>query len=686
MTQRTPRSGSTAATHKAVVWPFLLVIVIQMLFAGFSLHMLSAIRAGLTAENLWLQAEQYAVKQLKFYISTGRNEHFHDFKSSMGIPLGYREAALALMANDLRAAEAHFRDVGLPADEASSIVWLFSDFSKVSYVADANRQWLQVNEVVAKMDRLAEDVHAAMRWMTGDGAGSTAWLQRVDELDEETVPLVEVFARSLNTGGRMIERALMIVNLALAIGLSALTIWRVRRFLNQRKAIEAALAWQATHDPLTGIANRRAFESRLDGLTAAAAENCAPFALLVVDLDQFKVVNDTCGHAAGDELLRKIGAALQRELRDSDLLARLGGDEFSILLTDCSLLQAAGVAEAVRVAAQDLAFAWNQRAFRITASIGLVYTDQGLIKTEELMRAADMACYLAKQKGRNRVHLHRPDDQDLMRHAGEMSWVQRIHQALEDNRFCLYAQEIAPLAAEREEGLHVELLIRLRDETGALVPPASFLPAAERFGLMTLIDRWVVRAAFESLAARSADLEAEPIACCAINLSGTTVGDDAFLAFLKQCFAQFAIPPSIICFEITETNAITNLAAARSFVQNLQALGCRFSLDDFGSGMSSFGYLKQLPVDFLKIDGCFVRNLLSDQVDRAMVESINHIGHVMGKRIIAEFVETDGLMAALETIGVDYGQGYGIARPKPFDRSFRSCRATDRALPLRRTA
>ena len=685
MTLPKPRVIFPAAIHLAVVWPFVLVIVTQMLFAGFSVHMLSGIRTAITAENLWLQAEQTAVKRLKLYIVEGREEQIRAFKTSMGVLVGFDRAGRAEFAGDLKLAEEHFRDAGVPADEASTLVML-SRFSKIDSVAAAMGEWLRANAVAGKLDRLADEISAAQPWMAAGGGDPAKWLQRVDDLDAEGSPLISLCARALSDLARMIERALLIVNLALGFVLAGLTVWRVRRFLAQRKTIETALSWQASHDPMTGLANRLAFESRLDELTAERPGDQPSFAVIFVDLDQFKVVNDTCGHSAGDDLLRRIGATLQRELQAGDLLARLGGDEFSILLADTSLSRAVGLAEAVRVAIHDLDFVSDQRAFRVSASIGLVHTDLGLVKTDELVRAADMACFLAKQKGRNRVHLHRTDDQDAIRHASEMSWVQRIHQALDDNRFCLYAQEIAPLAAEHETGLHLELLIRLKDESGALIMPASFLPAAERFGLMTLIDRWVVRAAFETLAARLKDSQAEPIACCAINLSGTTVGDEDFQGFLKICFAQFEVPPSIICFEITETNAITNLAAASAFVQNLQALGCRFSLDDFGSGMSSFGYLKHLPVDFLKIDGCFVRNLLSDQVDRAMVESINHIGHVMGKRIIAEFVETDGLMAALETIGVDYGQGYGIAKPKPFDRQFGTSRIRDAEVPLRMIA
>ncbi|WP_422416315.1 EAL domain-containing protein [Pseudomonas sp. GZD-222] len=435
--------------------------------------------------------------------------------------------------------------------------------------------------------------------------------------------------------------------------------------MTQERQYIANLSWQATHDALTGLANRREFEYRLEQALNALARKPARHALMFLDLDQFKLVNDTCGHAAGDELLRHICAVLQAGLRDGDTLARLGGDEFGILLENCPQEQAERIAESLRQAVQSLHFVWKGRPFMTTVSLGLVHIAQAPTTLEASLRAADMACYMAKEKGRNRVQVYHADDSELSMRFGEMAWIQRLHVALEENRFCLYAQEIAALGAHDGAG-HIEILLRLQDESGRIILPDSFIPAAERYGLMTALDRWVVRSVFEVIRQCLDERREGPLAMCAINLSGSSIGDDKFLEYLRRLFGEYGIPPQMICFEITETSAIANLGSAIRFINELKGLGCRFSLDDFCAGMSSFAYLKHLPVDFLKIDGSFVKDMLDDPVNRAMVEVINHIGHVMGKRTIAEFVETPLIEQALQEIGVDYAQGYLIERPQVF--------------------
>lgn len=436
--------------------------------------------------------------------------------------------------------------------------------------------------------------------------------------------------------------------------------------MTQERQYIANLSWQATHDALTGLANRREFEFRLEQTLHQLSRQPARHALMFLDLDQFKLVNDTCGHAAGDELLRHICALLQSGLREGDTLARLGGDEFGILLENCTPEASEKIAENLRQTVQNLHFVWKGRPFVTTVSVGLVHITQSPATLESLLRAADMACYMAKEKGRNRVQLYHPDDSELSLRFGEMAWVQRLHMALEENRFCLYAQEIASLGHVVTSGGHVEILLRLHDESGRMILPDSFIPAAERYGLMTSLDRWVVENVFKIIAECMTRQDPRPMAMCAINLSGNTIGDDDFLIFLRQQFVTYAVPPEMICFEITETSAISNLASAIKFINELKDLGCHFSLDDFCAGMSSFAYLKHLPVDFLKIDGSFVRDMLDDPINRAMVEVINHIGHVMGKRTIAEFVETPQIEQALLEIGVDYAQGYIIQRPQLF--------------------
>jgi diguanylate cyclase (GGDEF)-like protein/PAS domain S-box-containing protein len=442
--------------------------------------------------------------------------------------------------------------------------------------------------------------------------------------------------------------------------------------VTQARSLTKQLSWQASHDPLTLLVNRREFERRIEKALVSAQTQEVCHGVCYLDLDQFKIVNDTCGHAAGDELLRQVTTLLQAQVRKTDTLARLGGDEFGVLLDRCPPPQALRIANEMRECIQVFRFVWEDQTFKIGVSIGLSTIDANSKNLSDVLSAADAACYSAKYKGRNRVHLFRPDDQDLLQQRGEMQWATRISRALEEDRFCLYYQTITAIKPTSQNGEHYEVLLRLQDETGKLVSPMAFIPAAERYGLMHLIDRWVIRALFASQGQHYRDTwkqcEIQGNFCeslYAINLSGASINDDRFIEFLHEQFRLYQIPPQLICFEITETVAIANLTKASQFIRELKQLGCCFALDDFGSGMSSFAYLKNLPVDFLKIDGEFVRHIVDHPVDDAMVEAMCRIGHVMGIKIVAEFVENDAILARLKLLGVDYAQGYGIAKPLP---------------------
>ncbi len=423
------------------------------------------------------------------------------------------------------------------------------------------------------------------------------------------------------------------------------------------------LSYQATHDALTGLLNRRAFEEQLKDALVSAHEDDREHALCYLDLDQFKIVNDTCGHIAGDELLKQLAHLLQSKVREADILSRLGGDEFGILLRCCTLDQARVIAEDVRRSVRDFRFVCDEHSFETGVSVGVVSINGQTQNLAEVQSAADVACYAAKEGGRNRVHVYVPNDRELQQRQGEMRWVSRIHKAMAENRFILYCQPIMPVDPNSALTPHYEILLRILGEDGQEVPPMAFIPAAERYNLMPMIDRWVVENVLRNVGRASSTLQD---AIWTINVSGRSLGDEEFLQAVSEEIAAADIPGDRICFEITETAAIANLRRASRFIKTLRARGCKFALDDFGSGLSSFAYLKNLEVDYLKIDGSFVRDIATDAIDRAMVESINNVGHVMQIRTIAEFVENQEILAVLRELGVDYAQGYGIAKPQPF--------------------
>lgn len=436
--------------------------------------------------------------------------------------------------------------------------------------------------------------------------------------------------------------------------------------VTHNRELSRKFSWQAKHDPLTGLINRREFEQRLEGALTSARIDDQVHALCYMDLDQFKIVNDTCGHVAGDELLRQVTMLLQEQIRKTDTLARLGGDEFGVLLTQCPLEQAIAVSNTLREKIQAFRFIWQGNSFAIGVSIGLVGITAESESLANLLIAADTACYAAKNNGRNRIHVFQRDDQDLLQHQGEMRWVNRLTKALEEDRFVLQGELMAAIDSLDSHQIHYEVLIRLQDEDGELVAPMAFIPAAERYNLMGKIDRWVTKKIFSQWAVlqqkQQPSQNSKQSIVYAINLSGASINDPQFTEFLHQQFEQYAVPPELICFEITETVAIANLTKASQFIAQFQKLGCRFALDDFGSGMSSFGYLKNLPVNYLKIDGEFIRNMVNDPVDYAMVEAINHIGHVMGIETIAEWVEDDEILERVKILGINYAQGYAMGK------------------------
>lgn len=435
------------------------------------------------------------------------------------------------------------------------------------------------------------------------------------------------------------------------------------RDVTQSRRLSHQLTWEASHDPLTQLYNRSQFEQFLQAAVDSSITLFQEHTLCYLDLDRFKIVNDTCGHLAGDQLLCQVSALFQKELRKTDTLARLGGDEFGIILYQCPVEEAFKIANNLRSRIQEFRFVWQEKTFALGVSIGLVAINSNTQNFVKLLGAADAACYAAKNQGRNQVYIYQIDDSELAKQQGEMQWVSLIPKAIAENRFRLYCQKIMPIQ-KKNTVQHWEILLRLEDDKGKIILPMAFIPAAERYNLMHLIDRWVISTLFAYLEKQNNNL-AKYDSLYSINLSGASITAQSFISFVQEQFVKYNIPPARICFEITETVAITNLTKAAHFIQELKNIGCQFSLDDFGSGMSSFAYLKNLPVDYVKVDGVFIKEIVKDKVASAMVEAIVRLAGVMEIQTVAEFVENDEIISKIQKLGIDYAQGYGIAKPSP---------------------
>ncbi len=437
--------------------------------------------------------------------------------------------------------------------------------------------------------------------------------------------------------------------------------------ISEQRQLTELLSYQASHDTLTELFNRREFERHVQRALHAVAQGAPSCALLYIDLDQFKLINDTSGHLAGDQLLSQLALAMAEQLRGGDILARLGGDEFGILAHDARPDGALALAERLRARIEGYIYVWEQRSYTISASVGVVMIDRAGMTLREVLSQADTACYMAKDHGRNRIHFFSEQDDETIRRRGEMEWANRLRWVIEEQRLLLDYQEVQPLqppvAGAQAEDPHIELLLRLRDEDGRVVMPGAFLPAAERYGLIAQLDRWVVEQAISHFDQLHGSGRAP--GRCSLNLSAATLEDDSLADYVLGLIEQHGVAPARLCFEITETEAVRNLARAVRFFERLRAVGCQVALDDFGAGMSSFGYLKNLPVDVIKIDGSFIRDLETDPMSRSIVDAITEIGHQRGLDVVAEWVASDGIVEILRKLGVDYGQGFALHRPEP---------------------
>lgn len=526
-----------------------------------------------------------------------------------------------------------------------------------------------IMEKLTEILRIAQPVNELAAQKLFDDVRNDTFLMLIAEAESLQYQLLELLDALVVIENRSAQEALVqanryyentkytliILTIIILIMVVAIAIAVIRQVGSKTQQV----SYQAMHDPLTNLYNRCYFEHQVDKAISSVS-NEVQYVLLYLDLDQFKVVNDTCGHMSGDELLRQITELLQSKVRKSDILARLGGDEFGLLLKNCDVVMATLLAEELRKHINDFRFMWDDKIFTVGVSIGIAPIDKQIAELKDALIAADSACYAAKDAGRNQVHIYDPQDKKSLEQEGQVQWMAEISSALQENRMFLYAQTVERLASTADvTNTGYEILVRLVDKEGKVYPPGAFFPAAQRTGQITEIDRWVVKNTFEFIATRR--LSSDYLFY--INLSGRSLGDNNFKHYLKNLFREYKLLGQHICFEISETDVIASFDNTRSFVNEFREMGCLFSVDDFGSGLSCFAYLKQLMVNVLKIDTALCHNIDSDVINYTMVKAINELAHLHGKQTVAKNVESSAIIKMLEELGLDGVQGYEISHP-----------------------
>jgi diguanylate cyclase (GGDEF)-like protein len=661
------------------VWPLCTIALFMLGISIASVLVVSWTRAYAGGLAIWVAAESRAAYALHEYTETGSARDLDRFRRELLPPLALGKARMVLQADhvDVDLARRYFLEGEMPPEDVPGLVNMFRLFGDFPLMTRAIEIWTQADGYVLELQRLGGEVRSEYAADIPDAARIHELAEQADEVQARIAPLVADFGTTVGVAARRIVLLLMIVLPLVAAGMVATGIV-VIRMLGQRakrdgtelRELTGRLEHQATHDSLTGLVNRRGFDSVLAAAIEAQQNTGRGAALLYFDLDQIKVVNDSCGHAAGDELIRQVAWRVQRMAGETCTMGRLGGDEFALLLPGMSSEAAVEFAESMREELAEQRFYWNGKTFAVSASIGVLPLDRNVPSVAEALSVADQACYMAKDNGRNRVQLYCPDDYELQQRRGELHWIERLQSALDSDGFELVAQEIRPLAwrpRDRKDNAprkrRFELLLRMIGADGQMVAPMAFIPAAERYGLMPRVDRWVIARACRELAALREG--GRPLPTCMINLSGASASDPELADYVARCLQLNGLDGEHIGFELTETTAVGNLAACSALMTRLRKLGCLISLDDFGTGMSSFSYLRNLPIDLLKIDRAFIKNVDSDPIDHALVETIHRIGGIMGVRTVAEGVESEEVLAALALIGVDFAQGMHVRRPVP---------------------